>query len=238
MCSNYKPVTQQDRLLQYFGVTRPVEETPPELTWPGYLAPFIVRADDRVALERELQLGVYGLLPHWAPSLAFGRKTYNARCETVAEKPSYRNAWRRGHRCIIPAEVLYEPNYESGQAERWGVRRVDGAPMGVAGLWGAWHDAGGQRVLSFTMLTVNGAGHAIYERLHAPGDEKRMPVILDEADYDAWLEAPVSRMGEFMRQFPAERLECFPAPLERVRAARPKPAVRRTPKPEPPPSLF
>jgi SOS response associated peptidase (SRAP) len=95
MCANYHPVTAQDRLVQYFGVERPIDAVPPDL-YPGGLAPFIVRERDRVELARDVRMGLFGLLPHWAKDLAFGRRTYNARSETVSEKPSFRDAWRRG----------------------------------------------------------------------------------------------------------------------------------------------
>ena len=57
------------------------------------------------------------------------------------------------------------------------------------------------------MLTINADEHALMKRFHKPGDEKRMVVILDEAEYDAWLECPVERMRDFLRPFPAERLQ-------------------------------
>ena len=216
MCANYHPVTAQDRLLTYFGVERPKGEAPPEFTFPGYLAPFIVRASDRVEMERQAELGLFGLLPHWAKDTAFGRRTYNARSETVAEKPSFKDAWRKGHRCIIPAEAIFEPCWETGKAVRWRISRRDGVPMGIAGLWGWWRDrATGREVLSFTMLTINADDHPLMKRFHKPGEEKRMVVILDEAEYSAWLDAPLERMPDFMRAYPADRLVAEPDPLRR-----------------------
>jgi putative SOS response-associated peptidase YedK len=215
MCANYHPVTARDRLLQYFGVDRPAEVAPPELAFPLSLAPFIVRAEDRVALERECRIGQFGLLPFWAKEVAFGRRTYNARSETAAEKPSFKEAWARGRRCIVPAEAIFEPNYETGRAVRWRIGRRDGKPMGIAGLWGWWRDReSGQQVLSFTMLTVNADEHAFMKRFHRPGEEKRMVVILDEAEYNAWLDCPRERMAGFMRCYPADLLEAEPAPLK------------------------
>ena len=211
MCANYLPVTAADRLAQYFGVDRPADALPPEV-YPGGLAPFIVRQRDRVELARDLRLGLFGLVPHWAKEIAFGRRTYNARSETVAEKPSFRDAWRQGRRCIVPVEAVFEPNWESGRAVRWKVTRRDGLPMGIAGLWGWWRAPDGREWLSFTMLTVNADGHAVFGRLHRPGGEKRMVVILDEAEYDAWLEAPLPRARDFLRPYPAERLQAEPWP--------------------------
>lgn len=212
MCANYHPVTAQDRLLSYFGVRRPPGEVPPESAFPGYLAPFILRERHRIELQRETRLGLFGLIPHWSRDLAIGRRTYNARSETVHEKPSFRDAWRFGRRCIVPAEAIFEPNYESGRAVRWRIFRKDGQPMGIAGLWGVWRGPDGRELLSFTMLTVNADAHPLMNRFHRPGEEKRMVVILDEAEYDAWLDCPPERMREFLRPYPADLLDARPDP--------------------------
>jgi len=238
MCSNYKPVTLQDRLLAHFGVTRPDTETPPE-AWPGYNAPFIVRPDDKADVQRETMVGQYGLVPTWSKDLLLGRKTYNSRSETAAEKPSFREAWRKRRWCIIPAEELYEPNWETGVAVRWAVRRI-GGPIGAAGLWGMWLDPKtGERVPTFTMLTVNADDHPLYKRFHRPGEEKRMPVILHPEDFDAWLNCSVDTAMSFMKQYPAALLEAAPFPLPGRQSATKKapPAKHKPPaqKPQLPP---
>jgi putative SOS response-associated peptidase YedK len=228
MCSNYKPVTLQDRLLAHFGVVRPDTATPPE-AWPGYNAPFIVRPDDKEGVTREALVGHYGIVPNWSKDLMLGRKTYNCRSETAAEKPSFREAWRKRRWCIVPAEELYEPCWETGEAVRWAIRRIDG-PIGVAGLWGMWIDPKtGDRVPTFTMLTVNADDHALYKRFHRPGEEKRMPVILRPEDFDAWLNCTVAEAASFMKQFPADQLEAEPFPLPSR-----KKAAKTTQPPRPP----
>ena len=209
MCTNYTP-TRRDRWLeQQFGVSLPQQAWPAE-TWPGLLAPLVVV--ERAQGAPQCLLARFGLIPSWAREATAGRHTYNARSETVTEKPSFRDAWRQGRRCIIPAEAVYEPNWESGKAVRWRVSRKDGRPMGLAGLWGWWRGPDGREWLSFTMLTINADGHAVFGRLHRAGEEKRMVVILDEADYDAWLEAPQERVADFLQRYPAELLQAEPAP--------------------------
>ena len=84
--------------------------------------------------------------------------------------------------------------------------------MGIAGLWGWWRGPDGREWLSFTMLTINADAHPVFNRLHRPGEEKRMVVILDEADYDAWLEVPLERIAEHLRAYPAALLQAEPAP--------------------------
>ena len=95
---------------------------------------------------------------------------------------------------------------------RWSVARKDGRPLGIAGLWGWWRGPDGREWLSFTMLTINADTHPIFGRLHRPGEEKRMVVILDEAEYDAWLEAPPARMADILKPYPAGLLRAEAAP--------------------------
>lgn len=125
MCSNYRP---DARLITWLSMNLPAE------VWPLWRAPFVRRADS-AGFARETLAGHFGLLPHWAREASLGRHMFNARSETAHEKPSFRDAWRRGRRCIIPAEVFYEPCWETGKAVRHGIRRCDGEVMGIAGLW-------------------------------------------------------------------------------------------------------
>jgi putative SOS response-associated peptidase YedK len=213
MCANYTPVTSRERLRAGFGVD--LEAAMAEQAWPGHAAPFVRQARDRTDPGREACIGLFGLVPHWSKDLSIGRRTYNARSETVAEKPSFRDAWRLGRRCIIPAEDIFEPSWETGSAVRWRIRRRDGEPLGIAGLWSAWTGPDGRSLLSFTMLTLNADGHALMRRFHRPDDEKRMVVVLHEAEYDAWLDAPQDRMASFLTAYPAQALEATEAPLPR-----------------------
>jgi len=77
--------------------------------------------------------------------------------------------------------------------------------MGIAGLWAVWERPEGN-VLSYTMLTINADDHPFMRQYHKPADEKRMVVILNENDYDDWLQAPAADSLYFLRQFPAENL--------------------------------
>jgi putative SOS response-associated peptidase YedK len=144
------------------------------------------------------------------------RRTYNARSETVAEKPSFRDAWRLARHCIIPAEAFYEPDWRSGKAVATRISRTDGQPMGIAGLWTGWKGPDGEVVRSMTMLTVNAADHPLMRNYHKPDDGKRMVVILPESQYSDWLTAPADRSMEFMLQYPEDRLAALPVAKEGV----------------------
>jgi putative SOS response-associated peptidase YedK len=228
MCSNYKSVTRLDHLVSFFGVFRDVHEPPPEFNpeiWPLGLAP-IIRLDEKG--RRRVESGQFGLVPHWAKELAYGRRTYNARSETVAKLPSFRDAWKRGQRCIVPAEAIYEPCYESGMAVRWCIEQPGSVPMGVAGIWTdhpTLRHKDGSAVLSFAMLTVNADGHPVFQRMHGPQDEKRMVVILNPDDYDNWLTCSPDEAADYFKQW-TRPLNAYPKPLppRRPGKAKGKPA--------------
>jgi putative SOS response-associated peptidase YedK len=211
MCANYTPVTRLDRLLTFFGVERPPGQSTAAEIWPLGLAPFIRLHEDGSG-NKVINDGLFGLLPHFAKELAYGRKTYNARSETVHQLPSFRDSWARGQRCIIPAESVFEQCYETGKAVRWCIQQEGEVPMGIAGIYRKWRAPDGRELFTFAMLTVNASGHLVYERMHAPGDEKRMVVILDPAEYDLWLQCTPAVATSFFRQW-AGRLVAFAAPL-------------------------
>jgi len=125
MCSNYRPVTRQDRLLTFFGVERNRDEEPTEV-FPMGLASFIRLAQEGSGNKLIAVDGLSGLIPQFKQrELAYGRKTYNTRSETVHQLPSFRDAWKRGQRCIVPAEAIYEPRY-------FGTARSPGNPSAGA----------------------------------------------------------------------------------------------------------
>ena len=208
MCAHYQSIQDPKRIAEAFRVQLP--EGIRVDVWPGYASTFIRRpkeagAGDEAVPEREALAGVFGLIPHWAKDEKGARRTYNARTETVAEKPSFRDAWRLARHCIIPAEAIYEPDWRTGKAVTTRIARADGRPMGIAGLWTGWNGPDGV-VRSMTMLTINAAEHALMRNFHKLDDEKRMVVILPEAQYDDWLLASAAKSMEFMRAYQAELL--------------------------------
>lgn len=236
MCSNYQPVTRKDRLLSFFGVERERDDAPVD-TWPTGLAPFIRLAPDGSGPHRVVHDGVFGLLPAFAKELVFGRRTYNARSETVHQLPSFRDSWRKGWRCIVPAEIIYESRYahDAAKAERWAIFQPGAVPMGIAGIYTRWTHPEGHELFSFAMLTVNADGHVFYRRFHRPGEEKRMPIILAPEDYDAWLACPVQDAPKFFRPWTgALQAEAAPLPPRPPQAG----SVRTAPPPPEQDGLF
>jgi putative SOS response-associated peptidase YedK len=124
----------------------------------------------------------WGFVPHWAREPGMGLKMINARAETVAEKPAYRDALRT-HRCLVVADGFYEwqAGRRGGTKLPWHVTRADGAPFAFAGLWSVWRGAGDQVLRTCTIVTTSAN-----DRLREVHD--RMPVMLpDQGAEEAWL---------------------------------------------------
>jgi putative SOS response-associated peptidase YedK len=138
--------------------------------------------------------GLFGMVSHWATDTTISKSTYNCRSETAAEKPSFRDAYRRNQRCIIPAEAIYEPDWRTGKDIATRIEHVSGDPLGIVGLWSSWKNPKNGWVHSFTKLTINADAHPLMNQFHKPTDEKRMVAILPPQQYQAWLDAkaPVS----------------------------------------------
>lgn len=143
--------------------------------FPRAPGPFIRRRRHAAGYERELVVGQWGLIPWFAKEPKLKYPTNNARSEELADKASYKEPWKRGQRCIIPATSFDEPYWglfeqPFTRCEWWRFRRADGAPWGLAGLWNAWTDkATGDEFESYTMLTLNADGHPLMGRMHKPG---------------------------------------------------------------------
>jgi putative SOS response-associated peptidase YedK len=213
VCSNYRPVTRKDRMLTFFGVERGRDEDPVDV-WPLGIAPFIRLAEPGASNRIVVDDGLFGLIPGFQAELAAGRKTYNARTETVHQLASFRESWTNGWRCIIPVENIYEPYYESADASpvRYRIHGPMGTPFGIAGIYRKWRHPDGREVFTFAMLTVNADSHPIFSRFHKHGEEKRMVVILDREQYGEWLSCPVDEAPKFFRRWSGP-LEFFASPL-------------------------
>ncbi len=173
----------------------------------------------RALPSRELMAGQLGLVPNWVKSASEAKlrstKLVNARSETVTTSNNFRDAWMNGQRCIVPMMAFQEDDWRSGKAVPTRIARVDGKPMGVAGLWECRTGPEGEVITSYTLLTVSANSHALMHRYQQPGGEKRMVVILNEGAVDAWLAARPEKAREFMRAYPANWLTANPIEKKR-----------------------
>ena len=209
MCAHFESVRDPKRLKSKFNVSL-CEEVNGDI-WPTYSATFIrlgqpIHSPNNEASAAvqgsEAMVGSFGLIPHWSKDTKIARHTYNARTETVADKPAFRDAWRLRRFCIIPAEAIYEPDWRSGQAISTRITRLDQEPMGIAGIWTGWRTQTGQIIRSFSMLTINADEHPFMKNFHKPDEEKRMVVILEESHYSDWLNSTGTDCLRYLRPFP------------------------------------
>jgi putative SOS response-associated peptidase YedK len=207
MSTQYECLKSPDLYAEAFGIAPPDALLGKEV-WPRQPGFFI-----RKAQVSELAQGQFGLVPTWVKSASDAKlrstKLAVTRYETMSTATATRDVWLKGQRCIIPMQAFFEDDWRSGKAVPTRIARVDGQPMGVAGLWERWTQ-GDQEIVSFTLLTVNANSHALMNRYGQNGNEKRMPAILNEGAYAAWLNAPIDKAREFMRAYPAHLLLANP----------------------------
>jgi putative SOS response-associated peptidase YedK len=140
----------------------------------------------------------WGLVPHWSKDTSSAYKMINARAETLAERPAYRDALRT-HRCLVVADGFYEWQPREGRPKQpWWVTRADGAPFAFAGLWATWTGPDDVQLRTCTIVTTD-ANDALRD-IHA-----RMPVILPGQDAEeAWIDhaTPVGALPELLVPLP------------------------------------
>ena len=129
----------------------------------------------------------WGLVPSWARDITMGNRMFNARAETVAEKPSFRNAYKR-RRCLIPATGFYEWRQEEGHKQPY-CCHINHRLFSFAGIWELWQDADGNELQSCSVITTESRGEM--QQLH-----QRMPVYVAPQDYANWLDCTAEETGE------------------------------------------
>jgi putative SOS response-associated peptidase YedK len=144
-------------------------------------------------------------VPKWAKERAIGNRMINARAESLAEKPSFREAFRK-RRCLVLADGWYEWQAAPGGKQPWFVRMKDARPFAFAGLWEKWKDPATGAPLESCTIVTTGASESI-RRIH-----DRMPAVLAEADWDRWLDTAFSdtgKLSELLRPADPKSLEAW-----------------------------
>ena len=144
--------------------------------------------------KRVLHLLRWGLVPHWARDISIGTRLNNARGETVAEKPSFRDAFKR-RRCLIPASGFYEWKTEDRIKQPYYISLKSGETMALAGLWESWKAPDGN-ILRTVCIVTTGA-NALMRPIH-----ERMPVIIGPEHWQDWLAEPVEKIERLVATCP------------------------------------
>ena len=202
MCGRFTLRLSPSELAEIFRLLREPEIGPRYNIAPAQPVA-VVRPEGKF---RDLSLMRWGLIPSWSKDEKIGARLINARAETVAEKPSFRDAFKK-RRCLIPADGFYEWKQLDGKVKQpffIGLRKDD--PFAFAGLWEHWTGPNGTAVESCTIITTD-ANERLAE-LH-----NRMPVILHEDDYDRWLDPQNKQLEELQSllvPYPAAEMRTYP----------------------------
>ncbi|HSK51869.1 MAG TPA: SOS response-associated peptidase [Clostridia bacterium] len=186
MCGRFMQERPVSDLAEIFGAEPLIEEPGGRYNIaPTDEAIVVVERDDRRALTAYR----WGLIPHWAEDARIASRTFNARAESVATMPAFRESFRR-RRCLVPVDGFYEWRREGTARRPYRIFRADGRPLALAGLWSGWRNPDTDEVRrTFTIVTTT--PNAVVASLH-----DRMPVIVPDDAWARWLDPTPAEPGE------------------------------------------
>jgi putative SOS response-associated peptidase YedK len=204
MCGRYRLSRRKQIIEQYFDSTPWEEDWYPRYNIaPTQLIP-VVRLNPKEP-SRALSLMRWGLVPHWAKDPSIATSTINAKSETAATKPAFRDPLKF-RRCLIPADGFYEWQRTAKLKQPFCFEVDDGELFAFAGIWDGWKNAEGQWIKTCSILTTN--PNALTSTVH-----DRMPVILDPGGYDLWLDPgmqDVNAISQLLKPYDARLMRCYP----------------------------
>ncbi len=206
MCGRYTIKAPVAQLATLFDVLDPPPVPPRYNVAPTQSVP-VVRLNPEHN-RREIALLRWGLIPGWAKDAAIGNRMINARAESVADKPSFRSAFKK-RRCLVVADGFYEWQKTNGKKQPYYIGLKDGSPFAFASLWEHWRDPEDKPVETFTIITTD--ANELVKPIH-----NRMPVILQPKDYQEWLDPGVEdkvELQKLLQPYPSEAMTAYPVSL-------------------------
>ena len=203
MCGRFTLTSPAETVAELFELDAVPSLTPRYNIAPTQSVAVVRAAPDRRAPRRLSELH-WGLIPSWAKDPSIGSRMINARAETVAEKPSFRSAFRR-RRCLIVADGFYEWQKLGTRKQPHYIHMTGKKPFGFAGLWEHWEDPDGASIDSCTIITTE--PNEMMAEIH-----NRMPVILRPSDYGLWLDPDVQtpeRAQALLQAYPASEMSAY-----------------------------
>jgi putative SOS response-associated peptidase YedK len=190
MCGRFALKAPAAELVKYFGLDECVDLMQRYNIPPGTEIAAIRQSP---AGQRVLHRLKWGLVPNWTKDPNIGNRLNNARGETVADKPSFREAFKR-RRCLIPADGFYEWSARGKLKQPWYISLKSGQPMAMAGLWEAWTSLTGDILRTCCVITTgpNDVMQAIHDR---------MPVLISPQDWGRWLSGPADAVAKLVRPY-------------------------------------
>jgi putative SOS response-associated peptidase YedK len=203
MCGRYALAASAPDLAAWFHINNTLPFGPRINVAPTMEVP-VVR--ERLAGGRELVALRWGLIPYWAEDAKIGYRLINARSESAADKPSFREPFIK-RRCLVPATGFYEWKKAGRLREPFFIHPREGKLMAFAGLWDQWRDPEGKEIQSCTILTT--AANELVRPIH-----DRMPAIIPSQLYDRWLDPraqDAASVKPMLAPYPNEELQITPA---------------------------
>ncbi|MGB0632116.1 MAG: SOS response-associated peptidase [Alphaproteobacteria bacterium] len=202
MCGRYTLSVTPEMLRTLVNVDASLNLQPRYNIAPTQMAPVVRPADG----GRRMDMLRWGLIPSWSKDKSIASRLINARGETIAQKPSFRDAYQK-RRCLVPVDGFYEWRKEGDAKQPFRIGFKGGAPFVFAGLWESWtvpadQEDAGDVIETYTIVTTD-ANEKIAPIHH------RMPVIVDPADYDVWLTGDPEAAANVIRAFPPDEMAFY-----------------------------
>ncbi|MCM3594681.1 SOS response-associated peptidase [Metabacillus idriensis] len=203
MCGRYTLFSEYADLVDRFHIGAAIEED--EYVYSYNIAPsHEVLSVINDGTQNRMGFLKWGLIPPFAKDEKIGYKTINARAETLADKPSFRNAFRK-KRCLVLADSFYEWKRQEGGKTPMRIKMKTGEPFGMAGLWESWKSPNGKTIYSCTVITTE--PNELMSSIH-----DRMPVILKPEDEERWLDPSIhdpDDLRPILKPFDETQMEAF-----------------------------
>ena len=202
MCGRVTVTTSSQSIAEFFLALNLADIGPRYNIAPTQ--PIIGIRVDPALKDRVACLHHWGLIPSWSKDMKIAARLTNARSETLAEKPSFRGAFRR-QRCLIPVDGFFEWKRTEKGKQPYYFKKDSGHLLAFAGLWEHWSGPAGEEILSATIITTD--ANPLMRPLH-----HRMPVILDQSDHEQWLDPAIDskKTQSLLAPYAGNDLICFP----------------------------
>ena len=207
MCGRFASVTPPETMRRLFGTTNALPNFPARWNLAPTQEMLVVRFNPETH-ERSLDIVKWGLIPHWAKDASIAGKLINARAESLADKPSFRNAFRR-RRCLVPADAYYEWKQGTSPKQPYAIRPRDGGLFAFAGVWENWKNPDGEWIRTATIVTT--AANNVMAPIH-----DRMPAIIAPQAWPSWLgetSASPNDLAALMGPVADDGIEVFPVSM-------------------------
>lgn len=203
MCGRFFLITDLAKIAEEFGAGRILVDFKPDRNVaPGQYIPALINQN----VQKVLTSLRWGLIPSWAKDASFGNKMINARAETIAAKPSFKNAFQK-RRCLIPVDGFYEWQKTDKVKEPFSISLRSGKPFGLAGLYERWLSPDQKPIQTCTIITTE--ANELVKSIH-----DRMPVIIESKFYNFWMNPDnhdQAGLLALLKPYPAGEMTAVPA---------------------------